>query len=143
MRNPDLTDHEPFISSRAVGYRFGPHLGDTVPVLINYCTSASENDEELREYSLQVFHLLIRVFFPLLTLCIGFSALMHSKILNYCSQALESFLLRCPRDISSYCDEILHLTLEFLSYDPNFTDNMEEDTDDESHEEEEDEYVLS
>ncbi|KAK6915846.1 TATA-binding protein interacting (TIP20) [Dillenia turbinata] len=90
--------------SRAVGYRFGPHLGDTVPVLINYCTTASENDEELREYSLQ---------------------------------ALESFLLRCPRDIYSYSDEILHLTLEFLSYDPNFTDNMEEDTDDESHEEEE------
>ncbi|XP_052204710.1 cullin-associated NEDD8-dissociated protein 1 [Diospyros lotus] len=92
--------------SRAVGYRFGPHLGDSVPVLVNYCTSSSENDEELREYSFQ---------------------------------ALESFLLRCPRDISSYCDEILHLTLEYLSYDPNFTDNMEEDTDDESHEEEEDE----
>ncbi|XP_058097538.1 cullin-associated NEDD8-dissociated protein 1 isoform X2 [Magnolia sinica] len=91
--------------SRAVGYRFGPHLGDTVPLLINYCTSASEIDEELREYSLQ---------------------------------ALESFLLRCPRDICSYCDDILHLTLEFLSYDPNFTDNMEEDTDDETHEEEED-----
>ncbi|XP_045817633.1 cullin-associated NEDD8-dissociated protein 1 [Trifolium pratense] len=91
--------------SRAVGYRFGPHLGDTVPVLINYCTTASENDEELREYSLQ---------------------------------ALESFLLRCPRDISVYCDEILHLALAYLSYDPNFTDNMEEDTDDEGHEEEED-----
>lgn len=58
-------------------------------------------------------------------------------------QALDSFLLRCPRDISSYCDEILHLNLEYLSYDPNFTDNMEEDTDDESHEEEEDEYVFS
>ncbi|KAF8405638.1 hypothetical protein HHK36_007714 [Tetracentron sinense] len=43
--------------SRAVGYRFGPHLGDTVPVLINYCTSASENDEELREYGLQVFYM--------------------------------------------------------------------------------------
>ncbi|KAL0384662.1 UNVERIFIED_CONTAM: Cullin-associated NEDD8-dissociated protein 1, partial [Sesamum radiatum] len=91
--------------SRAVGYRFGPHLGDTVPILINYCNNASENDEELREYSLQ---------------------------------ALESFLLRCPRDISSYCDQILHLTLEFLSHDPNFTDNMEEDTDDESYAEEED-----
>ena len=51
-------------------------------------------------------------------------------------------MLRCPRDISSYCDEILRLSLEYLSYDPNFTDNMEEDTDDESHEEEEDEYVL-
>nr|GMD40784.1 cullin-associated NEDD8-dissociated protein 1 [Ipomoea batatas] len=91
--------------SRAVGYRFGPHLADTVPILINYCTTASENDEELREYSLQ---------------------------------ALESFLLRCHRDISPYCDQILHLTLEFLSYDPNFTDNMEEDTDDEIQEEEED-----
>ncbi|KAK2966552.1 hypothetical protein RJ640_014521 [Escallonia rubra] len=91
--------------SRAVGYRFGPHLGETVPVLINYCMSASENDEELREYSLQ---------------------------------ALESFLLRCHRDISPYCNEILHLALEFLSYDPNFTDNMEEDTDNESNEEDED-----
>ncbi|XP_019191103.1 PREDICTED: cullin-associated NEDD8-dissociated protein 1 [Ipomoea nil] len=91
--------------SRAVGYRFGPHLADTVPILINYCTTASENDEELREYSLQ---------------------------------ALESFLLRCHRDISPYCDQILHLTLEFLSYDPNFTDNMEEDTDNEIQEEEED-----
>lgn len=52
-------------------------------------------------------------------------------------------MLRCPRDISSYCDEILHLNLEYLSYDPNFTDNMEEDTDDETLEEEEDEYVFS
>ncbi|XP_052627094.1 uncharacterized protein LOC128133624 [Lactuca sativa] len=49
--------------------------------IIKYCKNASENDEELREYSLQ---------------------------------ALESFLLRCPRDIFSYCNEILHLTLEYL-----------------------------
>ncbi|KAL9263206.1 Cullin-associated NEDD8-dissociated protein 1-like protein, partial [Drosera capensis] len=79
--------------SRAVGYRFGPYLGDTVPLLLNYCKSASENDEELRE---------------------------------------------CPRDISPYCDQILYLALEFLSYDPNFTDNMEEDTDDQSYDEDED-----
>ncbi|XP_039137910.1 cullin-associated NEDD8-dissociated protein 1 [Dioscorea cayenensis subsp. rotundata] len=91
--------------SRAVGYRFGPHLSETVPLLISYCKSASETDEELREHSLQ---------------------------------ALESFLLRCPRDIGTYCDDILSVTLEYLSYDPNFTDNMEEDTDNEGHEEEED-----
>ncbi|XP_006836907.2 cullin-associated NEDD8-dissociated protein 1 isoform X1 [Amborella trichopoda] len=90
--------------SRAVGYRFGPHLSETVPMLISYCVNASEVDEELREYSLQ---------------------------------ALESFLLRCPRDISVYCNEILDLTLEYLSYDPNFTDNMEEDTDNENLEDEE------
>ena len=56
-------------------------------------------------------------------------------------QALESFLLRCPRDIYVYCDEILNLTLEYLGYDPNFTDSMDEDIDDESHEEEDDEYA--
>ena len=33
--------------------------------------------------------------------------------------------------------------MKFLSYDPNFTDNMEEDTDNESYEEEEDEYVTN
>lgn len=91
--------------SRSVGYRFGPHLAEAVPLLINYCTSASENDEELCEYSLQ---------------------------------ALESFMLRCPRDISPYCESILNLALEYISYDPNFTDSMEEDTDDEAQDEEDD-----
>jgi hypothetical protein len=47
--------------SRSVGYRFGPHLAEAVTLLVNYCISASENDEELREYSLQV-----RIFVQLL-----------------------------------------------------------------------------
>jgi len=37
-----------------------------------------------------------------------------------------------------YCDVILELALEYLSYDPNFTNSMEEDTKD-SYGEEEDE----
>lgn len=111
-------------------------------MLINYCTNASENDEELREYSLQVPCLFI--ISNLSTLKCVFVCVLycHLNHVNISLQALESFLLRCPRDISVYCDEILHLTLEYLSYDPNFTDNMEEDTDDEGLEEEEDEYVL-
>uniref|UniRef100_A0A0D9YMW7 TATA-binding protein interacting (TIP20) domain-containing protein n=1 Tax=Oryza glumipatula TaxID=40148 RepID=A0A0D9YMW7_9ORYZ len=52
--------------------------------------------------------------------------------------ALESFMLRCPRDISPYCESILNLALEYISYDPNFTDSMEEDTDDEAQDEEDD-----
>jgi cullin-associated NEDD8-dissociated protein 1 len=58
-------------------------------------------------------------------------------------QALESFMLRCPRDISPYCEGILNLALEYVSYDPNFTDSMEEDTDEEGLEEDDDEYVTS
>lgn len=51
-------------------------------------------------------------------------------------------MLRCPRDISPYCEGILNLALEYVSYDPNFTDSMEEDTDDEGQDEEDDEYVT-
>ena len=51
-------------------------------------------------------------------------------------------MLRCPRDISPYCDGILNLALEYVSYDPNYTDSMEEDTDDEVQDEEDDEYVT-
>jgi hypothetical protein len=51
-------------------------------------------------------------------------------------------MLRCPRDISPYCEGILNLALEYVSYDPNFTDSMEEDTDDEVQDEEDDEYVI-
>ncbi|KAL3700206.1 hypothetical protein R1sor_018228 [Riccia sorocarpa] len=92
---------------RAVGYRFGPHLNEVVPLLINYCETASENDDELRENSLQ---------------------------------ALESFVLRCPRDVSEHTNTILDLALEYLSYDPNFTDDMDEDVDEDMEgDEEEDE----
>ncbi|XP_024525263.1 cullin-associated NEDD8-dissociated protein 1 isoform X2 [Selaginella moellendorffii] len=90
---------------RAVGYRFGPHLNEVVPLLISYCQNASENDDELRENSLQ---------------------------------ALESFVLRCPRDVAEHCGTILDLALEYLSYDPNFTDDMEEDQDEDMDGEEED-----
>uniref|UniRef100_A0A0E0NAF9 TATA-binding protein interacting (TIP20) domain-containing protein n=1 Tax=Oryza rufipogon TaxID=4529 RepID=A0A0E0NAF9_ORYRU len=73
--------------SRSVGYRFGPHLAEVVPLLINYCTSASENDDEL-----------------------------------------------CPREFYA------EVSKRYISifYDPNFTDSMEEDTDDEAQDEEDD-----
>ncbi|XP_024383560.1 cullin-associated NEDD8-dissociated protein 1 isoform X1 [Physcomitrium patens] len=92
---------------RAVGYRFGPHLNEVVPLLFCYCNNASENDDELRENSLQ---------------------------------ALESFILRCPRDVAPHTDLILDLGLKYLSYDPNFTDDMDEDqAEDMDGEEDEDE----
>eukprot|EP00897_Mesotaenium_endlicherianum_P010551 jgi/Mesen1/9524/ME000637S08970 len=88
---------------RSVGYRFGPFLSEVLSLLLGYCKNASENDDELREYSLQ---------------------------------ALESFVLRCPRDVGEHCGTILDLALEYLSYDPNYTDDMEEDQEGELDEEE-------
>jgi cullin-associated NEDD8-dissociated protein 1 len=54
---------------------------------------------------------------------------------------LESFILRCPRDVAPHTGLILDLSLEYLSYDPNFTDDMDEDQDEDMDgEEDEDEY---
>ncbi|CAI5478422.1 unnamed protein product [Closterium sp. Yama58-4] len=97
---------------RAVGYRFGPHLAVVLPLVVGFCESASENDDEIREYSLQ---------------------------------ALESFVVRCPKDVAEHCEAILDLALKYLSYDPNFTDDAmdgegegegEEDEDEDEDEEE-------
>ena len=52
---------------------------------------------------------------------------------------MESFVLCCARDVAVYCDTILELSLDYISYDPNYTDNMEEDTKESNGEE--DEYV--
>lgn len=96
-----------------MGYRFGPHLGDTVPILIQYCKNASENDEELREYSLQVWFDYFILLFKTSSNSMWLTFFLCYNV-NIVVQALESFLLRCPRDIFSYCNEILHLTLEYL-----------------------------
>jgi cullin-associated NEDD8-dissociated protein 1 len=45
-------------------------------------------------------------------------------------QALESFVLRCPAEITPYIDTIITLGLKFLRYDPNYDDG-EDDEDDE------------
>lgn len=55
-----LSPHTPSVPlpfsacSKAVGYRFGKHLGRGVPLAIRYLRGAAEGDEELREYCLQV-----------------------------------------------------------------------------------------
>lgn len=59
-----------------------------------------------------------------------------------CLQTLESFVLRCPNEISSFITDITNFALEYVRYDPNFVeDNDEEDEEmEEEEEEEEDEY---
>jgi hypothetical protein len=39
--------------SKAVGFRFGPHMGTAVPLMIDFAGKAGEGDDELREHCLQ------------------------------------------------------------------------------------------
>merc|ERR1719498_277575 len=49
----------------------------------------------------------------------------------------ESFVLRCPREVTPHLPEMLRICQQFMVYDPNYTYEDDEEEDDE---EEEDEY---
>ncbi|PKK63192.1 TIP120-domain-containing protein [Rhizophagus irregularis] len=53
-----------------------------------------------------------------------------------CLQALESFVLRCPTEITPNINTIIELCLVYLKYDPNYNNDAEED-DEEMDEDEE------
>ncbi|KAI7858974.1 armadillo-type protein [Circinella umbellata] len=64
------------------------------------------------------------------------------ELREICLQSLESFVLRCPTEITPYINEIIELGLTYLKYDPNFADDDDEEDDEmeEEDEEEEDEF---
>ncbi|CAG8499329.1 3773_t:CDS:10 [Diversispora eburnea] len=55
-----------------------------------------------------------------------------------CLQTLESFVLRCPTEMTPNIDDIINICLVYLKYDPNYAnDEMEDDGDAEMDEDEE------
>lgn len=53
------------------------------------------------------------------------------ELQEYCLQAFESFVRRCPREISPYLHKIIELCLKYLCYDPNYNyDDDEEEEED-------------
>ncbi|KAM8930073.1 cullin-associated NEDD8-dissociated protein 1-like [Pelodytes ibericus] len=76
---------------------------------------------------------------------VGFCKVEDDELQEQCFQALDSFIRRCPKEISSYIPPIMELCLRYIAYDPNYnysSDDEEDAMDTESEEEEEsdDEY---
>ncbi len=59
------------------------------------------------------------------------------ELKDFCLQALEAFVLKAPQASRAHLKGILPLALEYLSFDPNYADDMDED--DEEQDEDEDE----
>jgi cullin-associated NEDD8-dissociated protein 1 len=57
------------------------------------------------------------------------------ELREFALQALEAFLLRCPQDAKEHLDAIFAAVQASLAYDPNYTEDMEQDSGEEDGEE--------
>ena len=49
------------------------------------------------------------------------------ELREFCLQALEAFVQHSPHEARPNLNQILDTALRFLSYDPNYAENMDED----------------
>ncbi|KAK2158819.1 hypothetical protein LSH36_163g01004 [Paralvinella palmiformis] len=73
---------------------------------------------------------------------IKFCHVEDDELREYCLQAFESFVRKCPKEITPHIDPIINLCLEYITYDPNYNYG-DEDDDDEMETEEDDEEGQS
>ena len=59
----------------------------------------------------------------------------EDELQEYCLQALESFMLRAPHEAKAFFNSIFPVALASLRYNPNYTEDMEEDGSEEEDEE--------
>ncbi|XP_031563225.1 cullin-associated NEDD8-dissociated protein 1-like isoform X2 [Actinia tenebrosa] len=68
------------------------------------------------------------------------------ELKEYCIQAFESFVQRCPKEVTPFIPKIIELCLKFICYDPNYNygddadENMETDQEEEEEDDDDDEY---
>jgi cullin-associated NEDD8-dissociated protein 1 len=86
--------------SRTVGYRLGRHLDKIVPLFLRFC--GDPNDEAQQTDA-------------------------ANELRESCFPGLESFVLRCPREVAPFLSDILKVSISFMKYDPNYAYDEEED----------------
>ena len=104
--------------SRSVGFRIGRHLESIVPLFITFL--GDPVDEKLQTDA-------------------------QSELRETCLQGFESFVLRCPREITPHLAALTNISITFMKYDPNYCgdddgDDDVDDEDDDDHEFSDDDY---
>lgn len=62
-------------------------------------------------------------------LVVQYCRVEDDELREYCIQAFESFVRKCPKEISLHVPTIITICLEYLCYDPNYNYDDEEDED--------------
>uniref|UniRef100_M4AY56 TATA-binding protein interacting (TIP20) domain-containing protein n=1 Tax=Xiphophorus maculatus TaxID=8083 RepID=M4AY56_XIPMA len=82
----------------------------------------------------------------LIPMVVKFTSVEDDELREYCFQAFEAFIRRCPKEMSPHVATVTKLCLKFMTFDPNYNyDDNEEDEDsmdieDGADEESDDEY---
>lgn len=66
----------------------------------------------------------------IIPLVVYYSQCDDEELVEYSLQAFESFVRRCPKEITAYIKEIMDLCLKYVSYDPNY--NYDDDDEEEA-----------
>ncbi len=97
---------------RTAGVRLGAHLDRIIPLFLSHMGDV--DDEDLHTDSM-------------------------NEVRENIFQAFESFVLHCPRQITSYLDTLLDVTMIFMKLDPNYVYDSDDDLNGSSDDEDSDE----
>ena len=63
----------------------------------------------------------------IIPLIVYFCQCKDEELVEYSLQAFEAFIRRCPKEITNYIKEIMGLCLKYISYDPNYNYDDEDE----------------
>ncbi|XP_076003367.1 cullin-associated NEDD8-dissociated protein 2 [Genypterus blacodes] len=67
----------------------------------------------------------------LIPMVVKFTSVEDDELREYCFQAFEAFIRRCPKEMSPHVATVTQLCLKFITFDPNYNyDDEEEDEED-------------
>ncbi|KAM9534303.1 cullin-associated NEDD8-dissociated protein 1-like isoform 2-T2 [Salvelinus alpinus] len=58
-----------------------------------------------------------------------FCSVEDDELREYCFQAFEAFVRRCPKEMSPHISTVIKLCLRYITYDPNYNYDVDEDGD--------------
>ncbi|KAM6980352.1 cullin-associated NEDD8-dissociated protein 2 [Aplochiton taeniatus] len=59
-----------------------------------------------------------------------FTSVEDDELREHCFQAFEAFICRCPKEMSSHIATVIKLCLKFMTFDPNYNYEADEDEED-------------
>ncbi|XP_070701638.1 cullin-associated NEDD8-dissociated protein 2 [Pempheris klunzingeri] len=66
----------------------------------------------------------------LIPMVVKFTSVEDDELREYCFQAFEAFIRRCPKEMSPHVAMVTQLCLKFMTFDPNYNYDEEEDEED-------------